>query len=57
MFFEGGPASQILDPAKREQADLIAMSSRGLGEVSGLLAVSATYNINHVAPCSCLVVS
>jgi nucleotide-binding universal stress UspA family protein len=50
------PARAIVKTAKREQADLIAMGSRGLGGVEGLLAGSVSYKVNHTAPCSCMVV-
>lgn len=56
LLLQGDPAGRILDTAKREQTDLIVMGSRGLGEVTGLLAGSASYKVNHAAPCSCLVV-
>lgn len=56
VLADGDPARAILETAKREQADLIAMGSRGLGEVAGLLAGSVSYKVNHAAPCSCLVV-
>ena len=50
------PARAILKTAKREQADLIAMGSRGLGGVEGLLSGSVSYKVIHTAPCSCMVV-
>ncbi len=50
------PARAILAAARSEAADLIALGSRGLGEVEGLLAGSVSYKVNHAAPCSCMVV-
>ncbi len=50
------PARAILAAAQSEKADLIALGSRGLGEVAGLLAGSVSYKVNHAAPCTCLVV-
>ncbi|MDJ0945439.1 MAG: universal stress protein [Kiloniellales bacterium] len=50
------PARAVLATAKSEKADLIALGSRGLGEVQGLLAGSVSYKVNHAAPCTCLVV-
>ena len=56
VLAEDDPARRILETAKQEDADLIAMGSRGLGELSGLMAGSVSYKVNHAAPCSCLVV-
>ncbi len=50
------PARAILAAAQSEEADLIALGSRGLGEVASLLAGSVSYKVNHAAPCTCLVV-
>ena len=50
------PARAILATAREEKADLIALGSRGLGEVEGLLVGSVSYKVNHAAPCTCLVV-
>ena len=56
MLRDGDPARQIVNIAGREQADLIAIGSRGLGGAEGLLAGSVSYKVSHTAPCSCLVV-
>lgn len=53
---DGDPARKIVQIAKREKVDLIAMGSRGLGGAAGLLAGSVSYKVNHTAPCSCLIV-
>lgn len=53
---DGTPARVILDVAREEGADLIAMGTRGMGEVGGLLAGSVSYKINHAAPCTVMVV-
>jgi len=50
------PARAILATAQSEKADMIALGSRGLSEVAGLLAGSVSYKVNHAAPCTCLVV-
>ena len=50
------PARAILGLAKHEQTDLIAMGSRGLGGVEGLLAGSVSYKVSQMARCSCMVV-
>ena len=49
-------ASAVLSTARNEHADLIAVGSRGLGEVEGLLIGSVSYKVNHAAPCNCLAV-
>ena len=56
VLAEDDPARAILKTAESQQADLIVMGSRGLGEVTGFLAGSVSYKVNHAAPCSCLVV-
>ncbi|MCP4332516.1 MAG: universal stress protein [Gammaproteobacteria bacterium] len=56
VLIDGDPARKILQVAKREQADLITMGSRGLGGAEGMLAGSVSYKVNHSAPCNCLVV-
>jgi nucleotide-binding universal stress UspA family protein len=56
VLIDGDPARKIVQIAKREKADLIAMGSRGLGGAEGLLTGSVSYKVNHAAPCSCMVV-
>lgn len=56
VMIDGDPARKIVQVAKRAQADLIAVGSRGLGGAEGLLAGSVSYKVNHAAPCSCLIV-
>lgn len=56
MLLDGNPAREIIQTARQKQADLIAMGSRGHGEVGGLLAGSVSYTVNHSAPCSCMIV-
>jgi nucleotide-binding universal stress UspA family protein len=56
VLMDGDPARKILQVARREQADLITMGSRGLGGVEATLAGSVSYKVNHSAPCNCLIV-
>ncbi len=56
ILHDGDPARSILAAAVRENADLIAMGSRGLGGVAGLLGGSVSYKVSHSAPCSCMIV-
>lgn len=53
---EGDPARTIINVAGRQEADLIALGSRGLGGAEGLLSGSVSYKVSHTAPCSCLIV-
>lgn len=53
---EGDPARVIVNTGKREQADMIAMGSRGLSGVEGLLSGSVSYKVSHTARCSCMIV-
>lgn len=53
---DGDPAQRILEAAHDAQADLIAMGTRGLGEVEGMLLGSVSYKVSHTAPCSCMLV-
>ena len=53
---EGDPARVIVSIAGRELADMIAMGSRGLGGVEGLLSGSVSYKVSHTAQRSCLIV-
>ncbi len=56
ILHDGDPARSIIAATEREQADLIAMGSRGLGGVAGLLGGSVSYKVSHSAPCSCMIV-
>ena len=53
---EGDPARTIANLARREQADLIAMGSRGLGGAEGLLLGSVSYKVSHTAHSNCMIV-
>jgi nucleotide-binding universal stress UspA family protein len=53
----GDPARIILDLAKSEKADLIAIGSRGLSDLQGLVFGSTSHKVTHLASCSCLTVS
>lgn len=56
ILADGDPAQRILETARDAQADLIAMGTRGLGEVEGMLVGSVSYKVSHTAPCSCMLV-
>ncbi len=52
----GDPATLILEAAARENADLIVIGSRGLGNVQGALFGSVSQKVLHEATCPCMVV-
>ena len=56
LLRDGDPARMIVNIAKREHADLIAMGSRGLRGGERILAGSVSYKVNHTAACSCMIV-
>jgi nucleotide-binding universal stress UspA family protein len=56
VLMEGDPARVIVNVAKREQADMIALGSRGLGGVEGLLSGSVSYKVSHTAQGGFLIV-
>ncbi|MBV8997774.1 MAG: universal stress protein [Solirubrobacterales bacterium] len=49
------PAHEIVETARRTNADLIVVGSHGRGVISGLLLGSVAYRLLHVAPCPVLV--
>jgi nucleotide-binding universal stress UspA family protein len=52
----GLPAHQIIDNAKKHDASLIIMGSRGLTDLAGLLQGSVSHKVTHLAECSCLTI-
>ena len=50
------PARAITGAARRDEVDMIAMGSRGLSGVEGVLAGSVSYKVSHSVPCSCMIV-
>ncbi|MEE8536041.1 MAG: universal stress protein, partial [Kiloniellales bacterium] len=53
---DGDPAKAILDCAKRVEANLIVMGSRGLNDLKGLLVGSVSHKVSHLAECTCVTV-
>jgi len=53
---EGNPAQLILDCAKRTEADMIVMGSRGLGNLRGMLMGSVSHKVSPLAECTCVTV-
>jgi nucleotide-binding universal stress UspA family protein len=53
---EGDPADTILQVAKRRQADMIFLGSRGVSDAKGLLLGSVSHKVAHLAGCTCVAV-
>jgi nucleotide-binding universal stress UspA family protein len=56
QVIDGNPADNIIAAAEHENADLIVMGRRGLGDIAGLLMGSVSHKVSHVADCACLTV-
>ena len=52
----GDPAPTILNAAKNQNAALIVMGSRGLGDLQGLLMGSVSHKVAHLSECTCITV-
>ena len=52
----GDPARAILSAAEREKVDLIAIGSRGLGDLRALILGSVSHKVVQDAGCPCVVV-
>lgn len=52
----GEPAEEIVDLARLEQVDMVAMGSRGLSPVKEMLLGGVSNKVLHTAPCPVLVV-
>lgn len=50
------PAHEVVNVARRQDADLIVCGSRGHTAIGGLLLGSVTNRLLHIAPCPVLVV-
>ncbi len=53
---EGNPTEIILDHAKRTNAYMIVMGSRGLSSLKGILMGSISSQVSHLATCTCIMV-
>lgn len=52
----GSPAEHIIASAKKHDADLIVMGSRGLSDIAGLLLGSVSHKVTHLAECTCVTI-
>jgi len=55
-IIDGEPARAILKSAEDEQADLIVIGSRGVGDLKSLLLGSVSHKVVEEASCPCVVV-
>ncbi len=53
---DGSPADKIIAVADKENADMIFMGSRGLGNIAGLLMGSVSHKVSHLSACTCVTV-
>lgn len=53
---DGRPSDRILELAASENADMIVMGSRGLGNIAGLLVGSVSHKVSHLSKCTCVTV-
>ena len=53
---DGAAADKIIAVAEKENADMIVMGSRGLGNIAGLLMGSVSHKVAHLAKCTCVTV-
>ena len=56
QILDGAPADMIIAAAENENADLIVMGSRGLGNFAGLLLGSVSHKVSHLSKCTCVTV-
>ena len=52
---DGDQARQLIQAAKRSEADLIVLGCRGRGRLEGLLLGSVSQKVAALAPCACLI--
>ena len=53
---DGAPADKIVAVAEKENADMIVMGSRGLGNIAGLVMGSVSHKVNHLSQRTCVLV-
>ena len=53
---DGSAADKIIAAAEKENADMIVMGSRGLGNLAGALMGSVSHKVSHLSKCTCVTV-
>ena len=53
---DGPPADTIIAAAEKENADMIVIGSRGLGNIAGLLMGSVSRKVSHLSDRTCVTV-
>jgi len=53
---DGSPADVIIAAAEKENADMIVIGSRGLGNIAGLLMGSVSHKVSHLSKRTCVAV-
>ncbi len=53
---DGHPAEAIVAAAKKANADLIVLGTRGLSDLKGIIVGSVSHQVMHLADCPCLTV-
>lgn len=56
LILEGDPAKALVQAATDENAGMLVMGSRGLGDAAGLLMGSVSHKVSHLADCTCVMV-
>jgi nucleotide-binding universal stress UspA family protein len=56
LVLDGSAADKIVAAAEKENADMIVMGSRGLGNIAGLLMGSVSHRVSHLSKCTCVTV-
>jgi nucleotide-binding universal stress UspA family protein len=52
----GDPSNAIMQAAKEQNADLVVLGTRGLGQVQGMLLGSVSRKVSNLLPGNCLIV-
>ena len=56
LVSDGNPAECITGAVKTENAELVVMGRRGLGNVAGILMGSISHKVSHLVDCACITV-
>lgn len=56
QIVDGSPADKIIAVAEKENADMIVMGSRGLGNITGIFVGSVSHKVSNLSKCTCVTV-